>query len=73
MTSPNGPQSTYDAVLYELRTYGLAHLANSNCQRRLADLSTFQMRELIAALIQLRPKYSSITDELLLKLGEQLP
>ena len=69
----NGPRSTYDAALYELRTYGLQQLANSNCRHRLADLSTLQMRELIAALIRLRPQYSSITDELLLKLGEQLP
>jgi hypothetical protein len=69
----NGPRSTYDAALYELRTYGLQQLVNSNCRHRLADLSTLQMRELIAALIRLRPQYSSITDELLLKLGEQLP
>lgn len=63
---------TYDALLYELRTFGVVQFANPNCQRRLADLSIKQVRELIAALMRLKPEYPAITDELLLKLGEQL-
>jgi hypothetical protein len=66
------PQSTYDAAVYELRTYGIAQLEKPNCRRRLADLSTAQVRELIAALIRLRPKYPKITDELIGKVGDQL-
>jgi hypothetical protein len=66
------PQATYDAVLWELRTYGLAQLANENCRRRLSDLSTKQLRELIAALMRLRSQYLTINDELLLKLGDLL-
>jgi hypothetical protein len=66
------PQSTFDALLYELRTHGISQFANPNCRRRLADLSSHQVRELIAALMRLRPKYSAITDDLLLKLGDQL-
>jgi hypothetical protein len=65
-------QSTYDALLYELRTYGIAQLAKPNCRDRLSSLSTRQLRELIAALMRLKPKYPAINDELLLKLGEQL-
>jgi hypothetical protein len=66
-------QSTYDAVFYELRTYGLAQLAQANCRRRLADLSTVQVRELIAALIRIRPQYpTTITDDLIGLLGDQL-
>jgi hypothetical protein len=70
--SPDAPQSTYYAALWELRTYGLAQLVKENCRRRLSDLSTKQLRELIAALMQLRPQYSIINDELLLKLGDLL-
>jgi hypothetical protein len=44
----------------------------SHCRRRLSDLSTKQLRELIAALMRLRPQYSMINDELLLKLGDLL-
>jgi hypothetical protein len=65
-------QSTYDALLYELRTYGIAQLAKPNCRDRLSSLSTRQLRELIAALMRLKPKYPAINDELLLKLGDLL-
>jgi hypothetical protein len=72
LRSPDAPQTTYDAVLWELRTYGLAQLAKGDCCRRQSDLSTKQLRELIAALMRLRPQYSMINDELLLKLGDML-
>jgi hypothetical protein len=57
---------TVEAVMYELRTYGLAAIAEPNCQRRLADLSDAQVREVIERPHQLRPKYPAITDNLLL-------
>jgi len=72
LPSPDAPRSTYDAALWELRTYGVAQLAKENCRRRLSDLSTKQLRELVAALMRLRPQYSMINDELLLKLGDLL-
>jgi hypothetical protein len=72
LPSPDAPQSTYDAALWELRTYGVVQLAKENCRRRLSDLSTKQLRELVAALMRLRPQYSMINDELLLKLGDLL-
>jgi len=66
------PQVTIEALVYELRTHGLAALEPPNCRRRLADVSTAQLRDVIARLLRLRPKYLAITDDLLLKLGEQL-
>ena len=65
LPSPDAPRSTYDAALWELRTYGVAQLAKENCRRRLSDLSTKQIRELVAALMRLRPQYLMINDELL--------
>jgi hypothetical protein len=65
-------QATVEALLYELRMHGLAALKRPSCRRRLADVSSAQLRDVIARLIRLRPKYSTITDDLLLKLGEQL-
>lgn len=69
----DAPQSTYDALLFELSRHGVSRLAEANCQRRLADLSTTQLREMIAALMRLRSRHLAITDELLEKLGGQLP
>jgi hypothetical protein len=66
---PHAAQSIVDAVAYELRTYGVPQLAKPATQARLADLSSAQLRAVIAQLIRLRPKYPAITDELLLKLG----
>jgi hypothetical protein len=64
---------TIEAFIYELREYGLAQLGNPNCLRRLADLSTEQLRDVIGRLMKLKPGYpTTITDQLLLKLGEQL-
>jgi hypothetical protein len=66
-------RSTYDACLYGLREYGLPQLEKPRCRSRLADLSSEQIRELISALLRLRPKYqATICDELILKLGDQL-
>jgi hypothetical protein len=66
------PKSTYDALFFELSACGLSQLAKSNCQRRLAALSTAQLRTLIHALMRSRAKYPNITDELIAKLGDQL-
>jgi len=72
-TAKRAPQSTYEALLWELREYGLAQLAKQNCRERLAALSTDQLRELIAALMRLRSRHLTISEELLQKLAEQLP
>jgi hypothetical protein len=64
------PQVTLDALLYELRTEGLAALENPSCRRRLADLSDGQLRDLMAALIRARTNCAAVTDELLVALDE---
>jgi hypothetical protein len=64
--------SSLDALVYELRTRGLSQLQNPNCIRRLSDLSAEQTKKLIENLLQLRPKYPAITDDLISKLGDCL-
>ena len=39
------PKATYDAVMFELRTYGLPQLKKARCQRRTADLSIAQLKK----------------------------
>jgi len=66
-------QSTYDAVLLVLRGYGVARLADNWTLTCMADFSTEQMRELLAAMIRMRPKYpATITEELLSAIQDQI-
>jgi hypothetical protein len=59
-------QSTYDAVLWVLREYGIARIDDQWMQPRLADSSTAQLKDLIAAMERMQPRYPrTITDELL--------
>jgi hypothetical protein len=62
------PQITVSALLYQFRMDGLAAFEHPTCRRRLAELSTEQLRELMAALIRLRPNCAAVTDELLIAL-----
>jgi hypothetical protein len=64
--------TTVEALMYELRTLGLAALSGSNCRRRLSELNREQLHEIIRRLMSLRGRYPAITDELLYHLGEQL-
>jgi hypothetical protein len=71
--TPSAARSTYDACLYELREYGLTQFEKPCCRSRLAEPSREQIRELISALLRLRPKYpAAISDQLILILGDQL-
>jgi hypothetical protein len=67
---PRAAKSTFDACLFELREYGIKQLANPSCRRRLAELSSKQVAELLNALVRLRSRYPNITDDLLFELGE---
>jgi hypothetical protein len=62
------PQAMMNALLYQLRTDGLAALKNPSCRGRLTDLSDEQLREVLATLIQTRARYATVTDELLIAL-----
>jgi hypothetical protein len=57
------PEAIYNAVVYELRTYGLPQLKNANCQRRLSDLSAAQVKNLMASLQRRRGQYPNVSDE----------
>jgi hypothetical protein len=70
---PRAAASTVEALMFSLRERGTAALAEADCRRRLADLSSAQVRVVIGRLMALRPHYPAITDELLFLLGEQLP
>jgi|SRR5262245_36947541 len=59
------PKTMYDAVVYEMRTYGLSQLKNPNCQRRISSLSAAQLKNLLASLGQ----YPKVTDEFLAALA----
>jgi len=66
--------TTVEALMVGFRSKGVAHLQEPNCRRRLAELSTAQLREVIKQLIYCRKTYPGrdpgIGDELLLKLEE---
>jgi len=68
---PDVPQSTYDAVLWVLREYGLARLDDAWMRPRLREFSTTQLKELIAAMGRMQSRYPrTITSELISILKE---
>jgi hypothetical protein len=60
--------STCDALLWELREYGLRRLKHPPTLSRLSQLSNKQFAALIAALTRLQPKHPKISNHLLEKL-----
>jgi hypothetical protein len=70
--SKRAAESTFEALVFSLCEDGQAALTEPDNRRRLAQLSTTQVRSVIARLIALRPRCPAITDQLLLLLGEQL-
>jgi hypothetical protein len=70
-TAKRAAQSTYDAVLWVLREYGIARLDDQWMRPRLANFSTTQLKELVAAMERMRPRYpQTITSELISALKE---
>jgi hypothetical protein len=64
--------STIEALMLALRERGAAALAEPDRQKLLANVSTAQMRDILARLMAFRPSYPAIDDELLFLLGKQL-
>jgi hypothetical protein len=64
--------TTVEALMYSLRERGMAALAERQTQQRLSEMSTAQIKEVIARLVRLRLQYPKITDELISYLGEQV-
>jgi hypothetical protein len=65
-------QSTYDALLYKLRIFGIKQLCEPNCCRRLEELSPQQMTDLIGTLTRVQPKYRVISNELISTIRKML-
>lgn len=70
--APRAAECTIEALMLALRERGTAALAKPDTRRRLADLSSAQVREVLARLMALRSSYPAINDELLFLLGEKL-
>jgi hypothetical protein len=66
------PQSVVEAVAYMLRTCGMRRLNDSWLTNRLANFSDAQIKELVAALGRMRPKYPAITDQLIAEMAKLL-
>jgi hypothetical protein len=65
--------STVEAVMYALREYGTDALHRGSTRQRLAELSNRQIEAVIARLVRIRSKYSTVSERLLLVLAELLP
>lgn len=57
--------TTVEAAMLELREDGIAALKGPSCQRRLAELSVEQLKQVLVRLDRLRPRYPKVTDDLL--------
>jgi hypothetical protein len=65
--------STVEAVMYALREYGTDALHRGSTRARLAELSNRQIEVVIARLVRMRAKHSTVSERLLLVLAELLP
>jgi hypothetical protein len=64
-------QSTYEAVVWELRECGVTRLKHQPTQRRLSELSTQQTQDLKAALRRLQATYPrTCTNQLIAVIGK---
>jgi hypothetical protein len=65
-------KSTVEALMYELREFGIEQLKKQNTQRRLTELSDRQLHEIVWRLEKLKAQYPRIDDALVSKLKEQI-
>jgi hypothetical protein len=66
MMPRHAAQSIFDALLWELREYGVERFKREATRDRLAQLSTGQLQQLIAAFERLQTQYTrTITPELI--------
>jgi hypothetical protein len=64
------PETTVDALMFSLRSRGLAALDEPDTGRRLSELSRSQVAQVVVRLNRLRAKYPNINDKLIGKIGE---
>jgi hypothetical protein len=63
-------ESTFQAVAYVLRTYGMRRLNDPWLTNRLANFPDAQIKELVAALGRMQPNCPAITDDLIAEIKE---
>ena len=63
-------ESTFQAVAYVLRTHGMTRLNDPWLTSRLAGFSDAQVKELVAALGRMQPRYAAITDGLIAEIAK---
>jgi hypothetical protein len=70
MTPRDAAQSTFDATLFVLRSYGVARLADDWTAPRLAQFPPDQLKDLVAAMRRLgaTAQWPNVTDELIRRL-----
>jgi hypothetical protein len=63
-------ETTVDALIFSLRSRGMAALDEPITRQRLSELSKAQAAEVIVRLHRLRGKYPKVCDRLIIKVGE---
>jgi hypothetical protein len=63
-------ESTVDALMFALRSRGIAALSEPATQDRLKTLSREQVAQVAVRLDRLRAKYPKVCDRLIVKVGE---
>jgi hypothetical protein len=64
------PETTVDAVIFSLRSRGIAALSEPTTKERLSELSKSQLADVAVRLHRLRAKYPTITDQVIIKIGD---
>jgi hypothetical protein len=64
------PETTVDALMFSLRSRGMAALDEPITKKRLSELSKAQAADVIVRLHRLRGKYPKVCDRLIVKVRE---
>ena len=64
------PETTVDAVIFSLRSRGMATLNDPITRQRLSELSKAQIAEVGVRIHRLRAKYPTITDQVIVEIGK---
>jgi hypothetical protein len=64
------PETTVDAVIFSLRSRGMAALNDPITRRRLSELSRPQIADVGVRLHRLRAKYPTVTDQVIIEIGK---
>ena len=63
-------ETTVDALMFSLCQRGVAALSEPTTKQRLSELSKSQLADVAVRLHRLRVKYPTITDQVIIKIGD---